>query len=135
MMGRGGAKNYQHGHTAGGRVSPTYHSWAAMLHRCTEVGHRAAYGERGISVCDRWRHFESFLADLGERPTLAHTLSRYLDSGNYEPGNVEWATLAEQKAQHYGKRAMRRLHEFHIQEMLHTLQDRVGYPVEGSDAY
>jgi len=48
-------------------------------------------------VCERWlESFENFLADMGERPA-GMTLDRYPDkNGNYEPGNVRWATDEKQ---------------------------------------
>lgn len=57
------------------------------------------YGARGIIVCKRWHDsFENFLADVGLKPSPKHTLERRDVNGNYEPGNVEWATFAEQGA-------------------------------------
>jgi hypothetical protein len=48
-------------------------------------------------MCDRWRDsFESFLADVGDRPTAKHTLDRIDNDGSYEPGNVRWATRTQQ---------------------------------------
>ena len=69
-----------------------------MIHRCTEptdIGWRY-YGGRGITVCARWRSFENFLADMGERPE-DRTLDRIDPDGNYEPGNCRWATASEQR--------------------------------------
>lgn len=33
---------------------------------------------------------------MGERPSTTHTLDRIENDGNYEPGNVRWATKREQ---------------------------------------
>lgn len=54
------------------------------------------YGGRGITVCDRWMLFENFLADMGDRPSKAHSLERKKTNGNYEPDNCKWATYKEQ---------------------------------------
>ncbi len=55
------------------------------------------YGGRGISVCERWGTFPPFLEDVGRKPHARLTLDRYPNNdGNYEPGNVRWATRAEQ---------------------------------------
>ncbi len=47
---------------------------------------------------DRWRKFEEFLKDVGRRPSAEYTLDRYPNNdGNYEPGNIRWATRSEQQ--------------------------------------
>ena len=83
----------------GGRLHPLYNLWASMISRCENP--RAYgypwYGARGIRVCERWRRdFAAFMEDVGERPSPGHTLDRRDNEGNYEPGNVRWATRAEQ---------------------------------------
>lgn len=86
--------NVVHGHTWRGGCSPTYKSWLAMRQRCKPGG---KYHPKGISVCERWRLFEAFLADMGERPNGC-TIDRIDPSGNYEPANCRWATNAQQVA-------------------------------------
>jgi hypothetical protein len=82
-----------HGHCKRGQYSPTYHSWASMVQRCTNPRrtfyHR--YGGRGISVCKRWLEFQNFLLDMGERPHNT-SLERKDVDGNYNKANCIWAT-------------------------------------------
>lgn len=93
--------NTTHGHTRGYRGSPEYHSWKAAWSRCTNPGNPSFvyYGERGITMCDRWRGehgFENFLADMGPRPS-GMSLDRIDNDRGYEPGNCRWATAKEQR--------------------------------------
>ena len=78
--------------------SPTYRSWSSMKARCENPNSPdfKYYGARGISICEQWRSFENFLKDVGQRPP-GTSLDRYPNNnGNYEPGNVRWATPKEQ---------------------------------------
>lgn len=71
-----------------------------MRARCNNPKHEyyALYGGRGIRVCDRWSDFVNFIADMGDRPGKGWSLDRYPDpNGNYEPGNVRWATIHDQQ--------------------------------------
>lgn len=90
-----------HGESGGGADqtrSVEYELWAGMLARCRpDSPHRANYYDRGIRVCDEWREsFEAFLCWLGRRPWPEYTLERVNNDGNYEPGNVRWATMTDQ---------------------------------------
>jgi len=90
---------FRHGDAPKKGVSREYRIWAGMKTRCTNPrqSHWELYGGRGITVCDRWlSSFEAFLADVGRAPSPRHTLDRIDNDGNYEPGNVRWATAAEQ---------------------------------------
>ncbi len=83
--------------------SSEYNSWQSMKARCCNpntIGY-ANYGGRGVSVYQDWKDpetgFANFIAYMGAKPTPTHTIDRYPDKdGNYEPGNVRWATPTEQ---------------------------------------
>ena len=87
----------KHGNRRRGTTSPTYISWQAMTQRCSDPAHDgfAGYGGAGVTVCERWRSFESFLADMGERPP-GTTIDRIEGALGYRPGNCRWATGIEQ---------------------------------------
>jgi hypothetical protein len=79
-------------------VEHTKTAFRAMWQRCTNPAksNYKYYGGRGITVCERWRVFENFVADVGLRPH-GLTIDRFPNkNGNYEPGNVRWATHSEQ---------------------------------------
>lgn len=87
----------RHGHTRNGRPTSTYRSWRTMLDRCTNPrvpGYRF-YGGRGIRVCRRWRRFDAFVADMGERPA-GTSLDRKRPRGHYTPKNCRWASRSVQ---------------------------------------
>jgi len=78
--------------------SPTYATWLNMRTRVTNPKRDFydCYGGRGISICDAWSDFAVFLADMGERPSSAHTLERVDVNRGYAPDNCVWATIDEQ---------------------------------------
>jgi hypothetical protein len=86
---------------SGRNTTVEYAAWHSMRIRCENpnfIGWKH-YGGRGIRVCKRWRNsYEKFLKDVGRRPSAAHSLDRYPNpDGNYEPGNVRWATAKQQR--------------------------------------
>ncbi len=76
-----------------------YNTWVHINQRCHNQNNKdyAGYGGRGIIVCDLWRtSYEAFLMCVGKKPTPEHSIERIDVNGNYEPGNVCWATVTEQ---------------------------------------
>lgn len=78
--------------------TPVHKVWKGMLQRCSNPAYTQYkdYGGRGITVCDRWRIFERFFEDMGDRPSNKHTLERVENSGNYTPDNCAWVTRTVQ---------------------------------------
>lgn len=73
--------------------------WVGMKQRCTNPNKRDYkwYGAKGVRVCSEWMNsFVSFYEHVGARPSPKHTIDRIDVSGNYEPGNVRWATMEQQ---------------------------------------
>lgn len=93
-------QKHGHSHTETRKASPEYTAWWGAIQRCETKGHRSYqhYGARGIRMCERWRRsFEAFLDDMGYRPSPDHSIDRIDVNGDYEPGNVRWATSTEQE--------------------------------------
>jgi hypothetical protein len=90
-------KPARHGHNRHGHRSPTYSAWSAMWTRCTNRNQRSAdrYVKRGITVCKRWKSFEAFLEDMGERPS-GRSLERKNNNLGYSKENCKWGTADEQ---------------------------------------
>jgi hypothetical protein len=88
--------NFKHGliHT------PEYRAWSLMKDRClnSKSSNYPGWGGKGVKVHEPWvNDFMAFYVYVGQRPTLQHSLDRFPNrDGNYEPGNVRWATKHEQ---------------------------------------
>jgi Psq-like protein len=80
-------------------MTPEYAAWAAMKTRCLNPNDRSFkdYGARGIHVCKRWLRFENFFADMGVRPSAAHSLERQDNDKGYSKSNCYWATAKQQQ--------------------------------------
>jgi hypothetical protein len=85
--------------THGGRSTKEYGIWCHIKERCNNTKSPAypLYGGRGIRICEAWTDFAAFLADVGPRPSAAHSIDRIDSNGHYEPGNVRWATWKQQQ--------------------------------------
>ncbi len=101
--------------THGMRHSPEYGIWCDVIKRCSNPNYDY-YAKRGITVCWRWRNsFATFIEDMGARPSAKHSIERIDNDGNYEPGNVRWATPKEQARNRRNNRLL--THEGKIQCM------------------
>ncbi len=83
--------------THGKKRTSIYQIWLGMRNRCENPNHRAFknYGGRGITVCERWKVFQNFYDDMGDKPE-GLSVDRINNDGNYEPSNCRWATRKEQ---------------------------------------
>lgn len=107
--------------------SPEYFAYCSAKQRCTNAKDPSYrnYGGRGIKFL--FLNFDQFFSELGSRPSVKHTLDRWPNkNGNYEPGNVRWATRSENN--------MNRRTVSELQEQVDALQARFlpeGYVVIG----
>ena len=88
---------FKHGFAGRSTQHPLYNIWAGIMDRCHNQSARDyyLYGGRGISVCERWKHIENFIADMGDRH-YGRSIDRINNDGNYEPRNCRWATIKQQ---------------------------------------
>ena len=90
--------NVTHGQNRRGKPTRTYRVWRSMWKRCTLPHHPyyRYYGGAGITVCERWRRFESFYEDMGEcRDGMS--IDRIDNACGYDPSNCRWATMKDQQ--------------------------------------
>jgi hypothetical protein len=88
--------------THGMSKSRAYMLWKAMMARCFNVNNSAYsyYGGREdnpITVCEYYLSFENWYADRGDPPD-GLSQDRIDNNRGYEPGNLQWASRAQQLA-------------------------------------
>ena len=73
-------------------------AWRAMFRRCYSKNSHTYknYGERGITVCDEWKDFDTFLLDMGLSPGKKYSLDRIDNKKGYCKQNCRWVTRFEQ---------------------------------------
>ncbi len=120
-------RSTKHGHATQG-ISPTYHSWSSMVARCTNPNNAryASYMGRGITVDPRWLEFETFLADMGEKPD-GTSLGRIDNNKGYYPKNCRWET---QKQQQRNRRNNRILELDGVSRTVAEWAEHLGVPVQ-----
>ena len=86
----------QQGH--GDSYTYLYKVWRSLQDRCK---YNDYYTRKNISVYTLWiKNYPLFkkwiLENLGEKPHPKMSLDRINNAGNYEPGNLRWATQKQQ---------------------------------------
>jgi len=101
-----------------------YYVWNNMRRRCYEPSNKSweDYGGRGITVCDRWKSFDSFIEDMGSKPE-GMSLERTDNNLGYSPSNCVWAT---RKRQSNNRRNNIMVHMDGITATLKETCDRLG---------
>ena len=72
--------------------------WTAMMQRCYNPGDKSypRYGGRVITVCERWKDADNFLADMLPLYKPNRWLERRNNDEGYTPDNCEFATAKKQ---------------------------------------
>ena len=89
-------KYVKHGMTG----TPEYRAWKEMKRRCYNPNNPSFedYGGRGITISQPWLDDPAkFFEYVGKKPSKYHSIDRIDNDGNYEPGNVRWATAKQQR--------------------------------------
>lgn len=76
---------------------PEYQVYQTAKDRCTNPNSQRWYTHGGRGIKFLFKSFLHFYETLGPRPEGDYSLERINNNGNYEPGNVKWATRSEQQ--------------------------------------
>lgn len=93
--------------------SSKYHKrWIAIKQRCFNARSPAYkyYGARGITLFDGWinnfKSFYNYISQLHGFDDPELSIDRIDNDGNYEPGNIRWATRSVQNSNRRSKADM-----------------------------
>lgn len=84
------------------KSSKIYGVWQGIKYRCNNpnCSNFKNYGARGISISPLWEHdfqaFYDYVSALPHYGEEGYSIDRIDNDGNYEPGNVRWATKSQQ---------------------------------------
>ena len=100
--------------------------WRSICHRCHNPNHQdyPTYGDRGITVCDRWKIFRNFYDDLGPIPK-GMTVDRIDNDKGYCPENCR---LVDAKTQANNRRSNRFITHKGKTQSLALWSDESGIP-------
>jgi len=80
-----------------------YNRWSGIKQRCFYQKHNRYkwYGGRGVTMHAPWVHdfacyWADVLAEIGPCPE-GMSIDRINNDGNYEPGNIRWASSRQQR--------------------------------------
>lgn len=93
----------RHGYRAGKLRghSAEYEAWADFKSRCNNPKTKCYrnYGGRGITVCAGWSNsFDSFIADMGQKPSTRLEIDRIDNNGGYWCGHCDECVSLGRKA-------------------------------------
>lgn len=79
-----------------------YHTWSRIKSRCYNENDKNfnSYGGRGIKLYSEWINdstaFIEYIVSLEGYPDTELSIDRINNDGDYEPGNLRWATMETQ---------------------------------------
>jgi hypothetical protein len=87
-----------HGHNRIGAQTPEYRAWRGIIQRTTNknAANYDRFGGSGVELDSRWRKFETFLKDVGTKPSPKHSLGRIFDLPRYAKDLAVWQTQRQQ---------------------------------------
>lgn len=91
--------NVTHGRTHDRKDGPSFSMWRSMKSRCNNPKDKAypRYGGAGVTLCEGWSDFQSFLDDMLPTYFKGATLDRRDGAKGYTPENCRWVDMQTQQ--------------------------------------